>query len=146
MTRATMTRVWLVTLSVMITVPGVVSAQWPAGRGNYWAKVSTFYHQTTESFRSNGDKRTLINADAENSLVGVWEHTARASGAGADGMWVFEMSRPLQTGDPEDVQFVSGGTALIALAYFDADETSDGWTDTGHLQSADAGWIEVTIP
>lgn len=48
-------------------------------------------------------------AQAENSLVGVWEHTERSQGAGADGLWIFELSRPLQTGDPQDAQFVSGG-------------------------------------
>ena len=86
------------------------------------------------------------NDTAENSLVGVWEHTARAQGAGAEGTWIFEMSRPLQTGDFEDAQFASGGTTLIALAYFDADETLEGWTDTGHLQSSENGWIEVILP
>lgn len=88
----------------------------------------------------------VANPDAENSIAGVWEHTARAEGAGADGTWIFEMSRPLQSGDSEDAQFSSGGTALVALAYFDADESADGWTDTGHLQSADIGWIDVTLP
>jgi hypothetical protein len=86
------------------------------------------------------------NPDAENSIAGVWEHTARSAGVGADGTWIFEMSRPLQTGDPEDAQFSSGGTALVALAYFDADESLEGWTDTGHLQSSESGWIEVTLP
>ena len=87
------------------------------------------------------------NATGENTLAGVWEHTARAEGAGAAGTWIFEMSRPLQTGDVEDAQFASGGTALVALAYFDADETLEGWTDTGHLQSSsENGWIEVTLP
>ncbi len=56
------------------------------------------------------------------------------------------MSRPLQTGDPQDVQFTSGGIVMLALAYFDADETLEGWTDAGHLVSAYEGWIEVTIP
>lgn len=88
----------------------------------------------------------VANATAENSLLGVWEHTARSSGAGAEGTWIFEMSRPLQTGDSEDAQFASGDTILVALAYFDADESLEGWTDTGHLQSADVGWIEVTLP
>jgi hypothetical protein len=92
------------------------------------------------------DTGAVPNATAENSLAGVWEHTARAQGAGADGTWIFEMSRPLQTGDTEDAQFASGGTALVALAYFDADESLEGWTDTGHLQSSDSGWIEVTLP
>jgi hypothetical protein len=86
------------------------------------------------------------NPNAENSLAGMWEHTGRADGAGAAGTWIFEMSRPLQTGDPEDAQFASGGTASMALAYFDADEGAEGWTDTGHLTSADEGWITVTLP
>ncbi len=99
-----------------------------------------------EEREDDGGGDVLVNADAENSLTGAWEHTARADGAGAAGTWIFEMSRPLQTGDPQDTQFASGGTTLIALAYFDADETLEGWTDTGHLQSAEIGWIEVTLP
>ncbi len=86
------------------------------------------------------------NAAAENSLAGVWEHTNRAGGNGAAGTWIFEMSRPLQTGDPEDAQFVAGGTAKVALAYWDADEGLEGWTDTGHVTSADEGWIVVNLP
>ncbi len=99
-----------------------------------------------EEREDDGGGDAIVNADAENSLVGAWEHTARATGAGADGTWIFEMSRPLQTGDPQDAQLVSGGVALMALADFDADETATGWTDTGHLQSAEVGWIEVTLP
>ena len=56
------------------------------------------------------------------------------------------MSRPFQTGDPQDAQFASGDTALLALAYSDADESLEGWTDTGHLVSSEHGWIEVTLP
>ncbi len=92
------------------------------------------------------DEGEPTNATAENSLAGVWQHTASSEGAGAEGTWIFEMSRPLQTGDTEDAQFASGGTTLIAIAYFDADETLEGWTDTGHLQSSENGWIEVNLP
>ncbi len=99
-----------------------------------------------EDREDDGGGDEIVNADAENSLAGVWTHTASASGNGADGTWIFEMSRPLQTGDPQDVQFVSGGTVLVALAYFDADESLEGWTDTGHMQIAGEGWIEVTLP
>lgn len=87
-----------------------------------------------------------LNAAAENSLAGVWSHTNSAGGIGAAGTWIFEMSRPLQTGDPEDAQFAAGGTAQMALAYFDADEGLEGWTDTGHVTSADEGWIVVNLP
>ena len=86
------------------------------------------------------------NATAQNGLAGVWRHTAAAQGAGAPGTWIFEMSRPLSTGDSQDAQFAAGQTAYIALAYFDPSETPEGWTDAGHLQSADAGWIEVALP
>ncbi|MEE8370110.1 MAG: ethylbenzene dehydrogenase-related protein [Dehalococcoidia bacterium] len=86
------------------------------------------------------------NPDAENSLAGVWEHTASAEGANAAGTWIFEMSRPLQTGDSQDAQFASGGTATLALAYWDPDETLEGWTDAGHLTSSEVGWIMVILP
>ncbi len=46
----------------------------------------------------------------------------------------------------QGAQFASGGTALLALAYLDPDETLEGWTDTGHLQSSENGWIEVILP
>jgi hypothetical protein len=86
--------------------------------------------------------------DTENSLTGSWDHTARAQGIGADGTFVFEMARPLQTGDPQDAQFALGGTAHLALAYWDGNEGREkdgGWTDAGHVVSAEAGWIEVTF-
>ena len=92
----------------------------------------------------DGGGDTPNNPTGENSLSGVWKHTATA--AGGDGTWIFEMSRPLQTGDTQDAQFASGEKALLALAYFDPSETADGWTDAGHLQSADLGWIEVALP
>ena len=98
------------------------------------------YSTTPEEREDDG------SSTAENSLVGVWDHTARASGSGADGTWVFEMSRPLQTGDPHDAQLSLGGSAKVAIAYWDADETGEGWTDAGHLQSASDGWINVALP
>lgn len=88
----------------------------------------------------------VANPNAENSLTGAWDHTGRAGGAGADGAWIFELSRPLQTGDPEDAQFAQNTSAFLALAYFDADESTIGWSDAGHLTSAGEGWIEVLIP
>jgi hypothetical protein len=93
------------------------------------------------------DRGDDVSPQAENSLAGVWDHAARAQGKGADGARVFEMSRKLETGDPDDAQFVAGGKAYLALACWDPDETADGWTDAGHLQSAGSSeWIEVTLP
>ena len=103
-------------------------------------------YSTNPSDREDDGGGDVENADADNALTGFWTHTAQASGAGAAGMWVFEMSRPLQTGDPQDAQFASGGVAQVALAYFDPSEGPEGWTDAGHLQSAYSGWIEVTLP
>jgi len=102
------------------------------------------YATTPESREDDGGGDT-DNPAAENSLTGVWEHTGRASGAGAAGTWIFEFSRPLQTGDPQDGQFASGSTAYVALAFFDPNEGPDGWSDAGHLQSAYNGWIEVML-
>ncbi len=86
--------------------------------------------------------------DTDNSITGSWDHTARAEGIDALGTFVFEMARPLQTGDPQDAQFELGGTALLALAYWDGNEGREddgGLTDAGHVQSSDDGWIEVTL-
>ena len=101
---------------------------------------------STDPEAREDDGGGVANLDAENSIAGRWGHTGRAGGIGTPGTWVFEMSRPLQTGDSEDAQFAACGTASMALAYFDADESEVGWTDTGHLTSADEGFIEVTLP
>ena len=103
-------------------------------------------YATDPEAREDDGGGDVPNPTGENSLAGVWKHTAADAGENAPGTWIFEMSRPLQTGDSQDAQLASGGTALVALAYFDPDESAAGWTDTGHLQSADAGWIEVTLP
>ncbi|MEE8370316.1 MAG: ethylbenzene dehydrogenase-related protein [Dehalococcoidia bacterium] len=83
------------------------------------------------------------SATAENSLAGSWSHTAAA--IGGEGTWIFEMSRPLNTGDANDAQFTAGGTAALALAYWDPKESLTGWSDAGHLVTSDVGWINVTL-
>ncbi len=98
------------------------------------------YSTTPEDREDDG------SVTAENGLLGVWEHTARASGQGANGIWVFEFSRLLQNDDPDDAQLSSGDTIAMALAYWDADETVDGWTGAGHVQSSSDGWILVGLP
>jgi hypothetical protein len=103
-------------------------------------------YSTKPGDREDDGGGDVDNPSAENSLNGAWTHSAQGSGAGAAGTWVFEMSRPLETGDPQDGQFSSGSIAYVALAYFDPDEGDEGWTDVGHLQSAYSGWIEVTLP
>ncbi len=83
----------------------------------------------------------------ENSVAGAWEHTGRTAGPGTPGTWIFELSRPLDTQDPQDARLTLGGKANVALAYWDPDETPDGWTEVGHVQSASPhGWIQVLLP
>ncbi|MBT8212886.1 MAG: hypothetical protein KJN71_07045 [Acidimicrobiia bacterium] len=79
----------------------------------------------------------------ENSLLGSWSHTDPT--ADAFGSYVFEFSRPLQTGDADDLQFAVGDTALLALAYWDPDNGPDGWEPDLHVVSSYEGWIEVLI-
>lgn len=76
----------------------------------------------------------------------MYDHSARAPGEDSEGTWYWEISRPLTTNDPQDAQFTPGGTAKLALAYWDPDETPDGWTDSGHFQSSSLGWITVNVP
>ena len=99
---------------------------------------------TTPEDREDDGGGDVPNAQAENGLTGAWTHTAAAPGG--DGTWIFEMSRPLSTGDPQDAQLASGATAYVAIAYWDPKESATGWSDAGHLQSAEVGWIEVTLP
>jgi hypothetical protein len=125
--------------------PGAVSGGAGVAGGDDPACNLDDEYSTTPEAREDDGGGDVANDAAENSLTGVWEHSARSSGAGADGTWIFEFSRPLQTGDPQDAQFASGGTAHAALAYFDPTEGPEGWSDAGHLQSAYNGWIEVTL-
>jgi Ethylbenzene dehydrogenase len=124
--------------------PGVVSGGNPASGTDTKCHFNDEY-ATAPKERDADGKGDKANAAAENSLVGAWDHTGRSQGAGAKGTWVFEMSRPLQTGDPQDVQLASPGAAAMGVAYWDPNETPDGWTEDGHLQSAENGWIELTL-
>ncbi len=61
---------------------------------------------------------------------------------------MFEIARPLQTGDPQDAQFTLGGTAQVGIAYWDGNKgrrDSGGWSDAGHIVSVLDGWIDVTF-
>ncbi len=49
-------------------------------------------------------------------------------------------------GSANVLQYTIDARSREDWAYFDADETLEGWTDTGHLQSSENGWIEVTLP
>jgi len=59
-------------LSALAVTPGSLEAQWPVGQGAFWAKLSFFSHQTTQEFRSNGDKRDYLADDAESRSRAVF--------------------------------------------------------------------------
>jgi hypothetical protein len=128
-------------------VAGAMSGGGDPGSGNDPdCNMDDEFSTDPEEREDDGDD-PAVNPNGENSLAGVWGHTNSAGGIGADGTWIFEMSRPLQTGDSEDAQFTLGGSTEMALAYWDADESeTEGWSDTGHQTSADAGWITVNLP
>lgn len=42
-----------------------LAAQWPAGKGKYWTKLSVFHHSTTEQLRASGEKRPFLNSNGE---------------------------------------------------------------------------------
>jgi len=90
------------------------------------------------------DREDDNTASGENSLTGVWTHTASAENEA--GTWTFEMSRPMNTGDATDTQFAAGGSSLMAAAYWDPDRPdggTEGWDDDYHVVSAYDGWIQV---
>jgi len=126
-------------------IASAMSGGGPAGSGNDPdCNMDDEYSTDPETREDDGGGDP--NAAAENSLAGSWSHSGSAGGIDTAGTWTFEMSRPLQTGDPEDAAFAAGGTAKVALAYWDADEGATGWTDLGHVTSADGGWINVHLP
>ena len=97
-----------------------------------------------DEWSTNPETREDDNGEgAENSLLGVFGHSNPV--AGGAGTWYFEISRPLQTGDVHDAQFAVGDTSLLALAYWDPDFSVEGWDDAGHVQTANQGFIAVTL-
>lgn len=88
-----------------------------------------------------------------NEIYGAWSHT-NMSAVGAAGKWIFEFKRALTTSDTlkQDRQFEIGQTYKTAIAYWDADETVDGWTASGHYSTCTDPdtlnfdvWIEMTL-
>jgi len=83
-------------------------------------------------------------ASAENSLTGVWTHSATVEDG--EGTWTFEMSRPMNTGDEQDAVFTSGSSSLANVAYWDPDRpdgASEGWDDDYHVVTAMDGWMQI---
>jgi len=52
--------------------PAALAAQWPAGQGEGWAKLSAFHHRTTEQFRPDGERRPFLNDEAESVSSAVF--------------------------------------------------------------------------
>jgi hypothetical protein len=100
-------------------------------------------YSLTPDMREDDGGGDEANETAENSLLGSWSHSAAE--VGGDGTWVFEMARPLSTGDSQDANWEAGGVAELVLAWWDPNETLEGWTDAGHLTNAYDGWITVNL-
>jgi hypothetical protein len=100
-------------------------------------------YSTTPEMREDDGGGDEANEAAENSLLGSWSHSAAE--IGGDGNWVFEMARPLSTGDPQDASWEAGGMAELVLAWWDPNESGEGWSDAGHLTNAYDGWITVNL-
>jgi len=114
----------------------------PAGEGKDPGNDSlcNFDDEWATDAETREDDRT---ASGENSLVGIWTHSNPVEDG--PGVWYFEMSRPLQTGDEQDAQFAVGESTLLALAYWDADFGPDGWDADTHVQSANQDWIQINL-
>jgi hypothetical protein len=123
--------------------PGELSGGQGVAGGNDEACNFDDEVSTTPTRREDDGGMEEPNDAAENSLVGSWSHSAMD--IGGEGDWVFEMMRPLDTGDPEDASWAAGGVAELVLAWWDPNETTEGWTEAGHLTNAYDGWITVNL-
>ena len=65
-------RAWVWALALALLAPGLASAQWPEGRGGYWTKVSLFSHTTEDQFRSNGEVKPFLAANAQSQSLAVF--------------------------------------------------------------------------
>jgi len=123
--------------------PGELSGGQGVAGGNDEACNMDDEFSTSPERREDDGGGDDANDTAENSLVGSWSHSA--ADIGGDGTWVFEMARPLSTGDSQDAAWEAGGIAELVLAWWDPNETGEGWTDAGHLTNAYDGWITVNL-
>ena len=73
-----------------------------------------------------------------NQLRYAWSHSAIDSYQypfgtnGNDGVYTYEMSRPLRTNENTDAQFNVGQDAFYAVAFWIPPEVGGEWTDAGH--------------
>ena len=83
--------------------------------------------------------------NAGNEWSGAWLHTNPVDGE--LGTYVFEMSRLLTTPSTKtDAQMEAGGTYEIGVAFWDPNESMEGWSDAGHYTTGCAqSWIELEL-
>ena len=120
---------------------GVVSGGTQAGPGDGTGGNDSGCNFDDEYASQTDVREDDDTASAENSLTGVWTHSATAEDG--DGTWTFEMSRPLNTSDSQDAVFESGSSSLMNVAYWDPDTSSEGWDDDHHVVTAMDGWMQV---
>ena len=67
-----MRKAWALAVGLLVMGPGSAAGQWPEGRGGYWAKVSVFRHTTEEQFRSNGEVKPFLAANAQSRSTALF--------------------------------------------------------------------------
>ena len=82
--------------------------------------------------------RRLDENTYRNQLRYAWSHSAINSyrypfgSNGNDGVYTYEMSRPLRTNENTDAQFVVGQDAFYGVAFWIPPNVDGDWTDAGH--------------
>lgn len=84
-------------------------------------------------------------SNGSNDWYGAWKHTNPTEGM--DGTYIFELSRPLSTASATtDAQYLAGGAYDVGVAFWDPNESADGWSDPGHYVTGCANkWIELQL-
>ncbi len=74
----------------------------------------------------------------ENGWTGVWDHTTTTYTNGDAGKYIFEYSRSMNAAEDTDASYKDGGESEIFFAYWNPQETGDGWTANGHYTNEGA--------
>jgi hypothetical protein len=86
-------------------------------------------------------------AGAGNAWAGAWSHSAGTEEEGADGTYIFELSRLLKTASTTTTaQMTIGETYDFGLGFWDPNQKEDGWSDSNHYVSGCASdWLQLTL-
>ena len=87
------------------------------------------------------------NIGGGNEWSGAWVHSNNSTTVEDGAYYVFELSRPLKTGSATtDSQLAAGDTYEFGLAFWDPNQTVDGWSDNGHYVTGCAEqWMNLVL-